>query len=375
MEQIYNRERLAETFCRLVSIDSESFEERRMADHLKICLTELGFEVWEDRAGALCQSNAGNLYGFLKGELPGEPLLFSAHMDTVKPGIGKKAILQKDGRIVSQGDTVLGADDVAGIAAILEAVQSLREQHIPYRDIEVLFPVAEEAYVQGSSVFDYSRVKAKEAYVLDLEAPIGTASLQEPTLISFQIRLTGKTAHAGFAPEKGVNAIAMAAELITRIPQGRLGEDTTVNIGTIHGGTATNIVSGEVTLEGEIRSYCHTTALEKLEEIRQQTEAVARERGGEAAVTDRMHLTAYRVAADEPVVRRYQEACRKLGIKSALTQTFGGSDNNSFLQHGIRGIVLACGMHKVHTTEEYTTIEELTQSTAILMALMQTSDE
>jgi tripeptide aminopeptidase len=326
--------------------------------------------VTSDDAGKKCGSNTGNLYGFLKGELAGEPILFSAHMDTVKPGIGKKAVLRGDGVITSAGDTVLGADDAAGIAEILEAVRSLREQGIAHRDIEVIFPVAEEAYVQGSSVIDYSRIHAKEAYCLDIEAPIGTASLGEPTLISFEITFEGVAAHAGFAPEKGVNAIAMAGKLLGRIKQGRIGDDTTLNIGKINGGTATNIVSNEVRMEGEIRSYVNEKAIDLLEDLRRLTEEIAQEYGGMGELVSSTHLVAYRVDEKEPVVLRYKEACAALGIKPQLTRTFGGSDNNSFLRNGIRGIVMACGMHKVHTTEEYTTIGELGQSTTILMELM-----
>jgi tripeptide aminopeptidase len=251
-------------------------------------------------------------------------------------------------------------------------VRSLEERKLPHRSIEVLFPTAEETYARGSSLFDYSRIQAREAYVLDIEAPIGTASLREPTLIAFSVRLTGKASHAGFAPEKGINAIAMAAELIGRIPQGRIGMDTTVNIGTIQGGKATNIVSEEVFLEGEIRSYRHEAALAQMEEIRQQADKIAVQWGGRAEVADEIRLVAYQVAKDEPVVTHYIEACGRLGIKTALTETFGGSDNNCFLRNGIRGIVLACGMHKVHTTKEYTTVDELGQSTQILMELMQT---
>jgi tripeptide aminopeptidase len=366
----YNESRLAETFIRLTEIDSESFNEKKMADFLKEALVNIGFEVTTDDADKKCGSNTGNLYGFMEGELPGDPILFSAHMDTVVPGVGKRAIMHEDGTVTSAGDTVLGADDAAGIAAILEAARSLREQQIPHRSIEVIFPVAEEAYVQGSSVFDYSRVRSKEAYCLDLEAPIGTASLGEPTLISFEITLEGAASHAGFAPEKGINAIAMAGELISGIKQGRIGYDTTVNIGQISGGTATNIVAAEVKLKGEIRSYVHEKAVDMLENIKRFAEQTASAYGGKASITSRMNLVSYCVYEYEPVARRFAEACDRLGIKAAFTRTFGGSDNNSFLRGGIRGIVTACGMHRVHTTEEYTTIGELGQSTAILIELM-----
>ena len=367
-------ERLVEEFQELVSVDSVSYRERDMADLLKDKLGMLGIDAIEDNAGEHCGGNAGNIYGVWKGTLPGAPILFSAHMDTVEPGIGKKAILQEDGRITSDGTTVLGSDDAAGIAEILEAIRSIQEQNIQHRDIEVLFPVAEEVYGRGSHVFDYSCIQAKEAYVLDLSGAVGTASLQEPTLIPFTVEIQGKASHAGFAPEEGIHAIAIAADAIGQIEQGRIGEDTTVNIGKISGGTATNIVPEHVIMRGEIRSYEHRKAIETVENIGRIIEETAKAHGGSSNMTYDVHLHAYKIEETEPVVKRFEKACLELGIESRLTRTFGGSDNNSFLQHGIRGIVLACGMNQVHTTNEYATVEELERSASIVAKLM-TSEE
>ena len=367
-------ERLVEEFQELVSVDSVSYLERDMADLLKRKLKMLGIDASEDDAGVYCGGNAGNIYGVWKGTLPGAPILFSAHMDTVEPGIGKKAILQEDGRITSDGTTVLGSDDAAGIAEILEAVRSIQEQNIPHRDIELLFPVAEEVYGRGSSVFDYSRIQAKEAYVLDISGAVGMASLQEPTLIPFTAEIRGRASHAGFAPEEGIHAIAIAAEATRQIKQGRISEDTTVNIGKISGGTATNIVPERVVLEGEIRSYQHEKAIDTVEKIGRIIGDTAKAYGGSSNMTYDVHLHAYKIEETEPVVKRFEKACTELGIESRLTRTFGGSDNNSFLQHGIRGIVLACGMNEVHSTNEYTTVEELAKSASIVAKLM-TSEE
>ena len=163
-----NQERLLDEFIRLVGMDAESYEEREVADYLKCRLAELGFSVEEDHAGELLAEKgsalgrnpaqrAGNVYGCLKGNKDGEPVLFSSHMDTVSPGNGKKAILHEDGTITSDGTTVLGADDAAGIAAILEALEQIRENDLSHADIEVLFPVAEEPYAQGSRIWKTAR--------------------------------------------------------------------------------------------------------------------------------------------------------------------------------------------------------------------------
>ena len=186
-----DEKRLIEEFKKLVSIDAISFQEREMADYLKDKLQELGFTVTEDDAGKHYNSNTGNLFAFKKGSIKGKPILFSAHMDTVEPGLNKKAIVLEDGKIISDGSTILGADDVSGIAAILEAVCVLTENQKEHRDIEVFFPIAEEVYLKGSEVFDHSVIQAKDAYVLDLCGPIGTAALQAPSLISFTLEVIG----------------------------------------------------------------------------------------------------------------------------------------------------------------------------------------
>lgn len=368
------KERLVQEFTELVEIDSVSFRERNMADVLKKKLEELGFSVREDDAAERIGSDAGNLYAYLKGTLEGEPLLFSSHMDTVEPGIGKHAVLHADGKITSEGDTVLGADDAAGLAAILEAVRALQENNIPHRDLEVLFTVAEESYGKGSSVFAYDTISSRQAYVLDISGPVGRASLQEPTLISFEILVKGKAAHAGFAPEEGVHAIAAAADAITKVRQGRLDDEITVNIGKIEGGQATNIVPDRVAVKGEIRSYRHERALAQMEEIRRTFEESGKRFGAEVETKDEILLRAYRIGKEEAVVRRFLRVCEALGLEGGLTKTFGGSDNNCFLQHGIRGIVLACGMNQVHSTKEYSSAEELARCASIVAGLMAQED-
>ncbi len=362
-------ERLLKEFCELVAIDSVSFHERKMADTLKNKLFELDVEVNEDNAGERYKGNAGNIFGFLKGTIPGPPILFSAHMDTVEPGVGKKAILQEDGRIVSEG-TVLGADDVSGIVAILEALRVLKENSIPHRDIEVLFPIAEEVYIKGTNVFDFTKVKAKEGYVLDLSGDVGLAALQAPAIITFEIQVRGKASHAGFDPESGINAIAIAAEAITGVLQGRIDDDTTVNIGCISGGTATNIVSEKVCIKGEIRSYCQNKASQHIDRIRDRFQQIALKYNAKVVFNFNIDATAYCVEDTESVVKRFLTVCKELGYESKLTKTFGGSDNNNFLKHGIKGIVLACGMNQVHSTGEYSDVEELVKSTKIVIGLM-----
>lgn len=157
-----NEKRVVDEFQELTAIDAPSFGERQMADRLIVKLKELGFEVEEDNAGEHFGGNAGNLYAYLPGDLPGDPVLLSGHMDTVEPSKGKKGIIGEDGVIRSAGKAVLGADDVAGLVEILEGIRSVKEAGVPHRDIEILFAIAEELYIKGSSVFDFQRFVQKK---------------------------------------------------------------------------------------------------------------------------------------------------------------------------------------------------------------------
>lgn len=367
-----NRDRLISTFCRLVSIDAPTFGEREMADVLKAELEKLGFTVEEDKAGEVYGGTAGNLYGFRKGTLSGEPLLFSTHMDTVEPSKGKRAVLQEDGRIVSGGTTVLGADCMAGTAAILEAVRELMEEETSFRDLEVVFFIGEEKHLKGSAVFDFSRIVAKESYILDLSGPVGTAAFWAPTLIDFQIQVYGKAAHAGFAPEEGIHAVAAAARAVARMELGHVGEDMTVNIGAIRGGgTSTNIVPDACQLIGEVRSLSHEQALKQVHSIEQLFQEEAEKLGARSELSFQIPIYAYSTPKDHPSVRRFQRACGKLGLSGELKSTFGGSDQSNLSRHGIQGLVLASSMEQVHTCQEYTTVLELVRLTELVKCLMQ----
>ncbi len=371
---LVNKERLVNKFVKLVEIDAVSFDERKMADYLKDELHNLGFEVMEDNAGVHYNSNTGNLYAFKKGNMEGLPLLFSSHMDTVEPGKNKKAVVHLDGKITSDGTSVLGADDVSGIVAILEALYIIEENDLKHRDIEILFPIAEEAYLRGSEVFDYSNIKAKEAYILDLCGKIGTAALQAPTVIAFTLEIFGKASHAGFHPEEGINSIEVASKIISHVKQGKIDPDTTVNIGTIEGGTATNIISEYCKIKGEIRSYYHEKVLEQLEGLEEIAEEFTQTSNASFKLEKSIGCMAYQIDEKSSTVQRFVKACEELNYKISLTKTFGGSDNNNFVKHGINGIVLACAMEQVHSCEEYTTIEELVKSANLLLKLMESEE-
>lgn len=363
-------ERLVEEFCHLVSIDAPSFGEREMADYLKKRFEELGFAVEEDDAGSHYGGNCGNLYAYRKGTLPGEPLLFSMHMDTVEPSKGKEAQVLENGRIVSRGDTVLGADDMSGMAASLEALEQIREEGISCRDLEFFISIGEERHLRGSAVFDFSKIRAKEAYTLDMSGAVGTAALRAPSLATFCVKVHGKAAHAGFAPEDGVHAVAIAAKATAALELGHVGESMTVNVGSISGGSVTNIVPDYCEVRGEIRGFCHEEVLAQLDKIRGIFAREAEAAGGSIEFETEICFHAYETDKEHPAIQRFVRACHTAGIQPKFTETFGGSDQHRLAAHGIKGAVLSSAMHRCHSCEEYTDAEEMEQVSKIVKSMM-----
>lgn len=366
-----NRDRLVRTFLELVAIDSESLHERRMADHLKEQYRELGIVLEEDDAGARIGGDAGNLFGLFASDDPeAETVLLSGHMDTVVPGIGKKAIVREDGTITSDGTTVLGADDAAANAIILEALREVREEGKAHHNVEILHTVAEEIYGLGVSAFDASRIRAKRAYCLDCSDRYGAYSAQEPTLITFTVRVQGLSAHAGFDPESGVHSIAAASAAINRLDLGHPDPETTLNIGKICGGRATNIVPEETVVEGEIRSGDHAHALAVYDETIRIFREEAERIGGRIEAERIIRLRAYHVAEDDPALAAYRRALEKQGVPAYAKKNFGGSDMNILIHQGIDGICLFNSMHRCHSTEEYAVIEEMAGMVDVVRSLI-----
>ncbi len=364
-----DEKRIGEFFAGLVAIDSPSLQEREMADALKAKFAEIGVTFTEDHTQEQTGSNAGNLFARIPGSLEGEPILLAAHMDTVEPAKGKKAVFHDDGTVTSDGTTVLGADDLAGVTAIYEAVRYLIETETPHRPIEILISTGEELYCKGANAFDYSPVQAKEAYVLDLSGAIGAAAYAAPTLVSFKAEIQGKAAHAGFHPEDGINSIQAAARAIANLPQGHVAESTTANIGKIGGGSGTNIVSERCVVEGEIRSLNHETAMELLAIYKKTFQQEADAVGAKLVWEETLNIHAYETPLTSAAAEHYKSAVAKEGLTAAFEKTFGGSDNNVFAQHGIEGLVIATSMNQVHSCAEYTKIPEIAQVARILVHL------
>ncbi|MCH5316999.1 MAG: M20/M25/M40 family metallo-hydrolase [Eubacterium sp.] len=364
-----NEKRIIDLFKRLVETDSPSRGERQVCDLVKKELEKLGIEPIEDSAGEKIGGNAGNIYAYIDGDIDLPPILFSAHMDTVEPSSNKKMIIDEDGRIHSDGTTVLGSDDFAGITSIIEALAVIRENKLSHRPIELLFSVCEEQCGGGADVADYDKIKSKEAYVFDLDGSAGTACYAAPTILTFKAEFKGRAAHAGLDPENGIHAIRAASLAISRIECGKI-DGTTVNIGTLKGGVANNIVPEHCVFTGEIRSYDDEKVTERYELIEDIIRRSAEEFGASVETESFRGIIAYETDLEHPVVQRFTNACDAMKIESKLERSFGGSDNNVFALYGIKGLVLSTAMNDCHTTNEWTTVNDLKGAAELALTLM-----
>lgn len=354
-----NRDRLVKTFMDLVQIDSPSGEEEAMAQEMQRRLESFGLKVVRDDYGNLIANDGGE-----------NPLLLSAHLDTVEPGRGIKPSLDGD-RIVSDGTTILGGDCKAGVAAILEALESIMEDGTPHVGLEVAFTREEEIGLVGARNLDFSMITAKEAIVFDGEGPVSQITSASPTYIGFDIEITGRSAHAGVEPEKGISAIRIAAEIITRLPQGRLDDETTFNVGTIEGGSVRNTVAENTIVRGEFRSR----NLESLDNIRFQiSEALdeVRKMFPEAEIGDHLHteFETYTLTEDDAATNRVKAALGKLGLEPVMRPSGGGTDGNVFRLNNISSVVVGMADHGMHTVRESVTIPDLVDAAHLCEEIM-----
>jgi tripeptide aminopeptidase len=363
-------ERLVATFLALARIDSPSRREAELAGHCAALLEDLGFEVRTDASAAATGSNTGNLIATLPPLDPDAPaLVLSAHLDCVQPCEGVEPVVL-GGYISSAGETVLGADDKAGIAAILEGVHRAIDDGVRRGPVRVVLTVCEEIGLAGAKALDPAEVTGDLCIVLDADGPPGGIVVGAPTHYTFTAEFTGVAAHAGAAPEKGVSALVMAAEAITAMRLGRIDERTTANVGTIGGGTATNVVPGSVTMTGECRSLDDDHVETVRAEMEGAMQASASAHGGRVETSWTREYGAFEVASDTPAIEAVSAACADLGIEPRLFATGGGSDASIFASTGTPTLVLSCGMQDIHSIDERIAIDDLETLAALVRAVI-----
>lgn len=365
-----NRARLVDEFLELVKIDSLSRKERKMCDTLKNKLQAMGYSVIEDDAGEKIGGECGNVICTVKGSKDVPAILVTAHMDTVVPGIGKKPIVEGD-IIKSDGTTILGGDDVSGIVIILETLKVLKEQNIPHGDIQIAFTVGEEAGLLGAKNMDYSKIHAKYGFILDSDGKVGCAAVKAPSQNKIHVIVNGKAAHAGMEPEKGISAFSIMADAIAMMKLGRIDEETTANIGMIHGGVATNIVCDRVEIEGEARSRTQSKLDAQTAHMKECFEKAAAKWGGKVDFRADIEYPAFTIENDAQIIKILETAAQKSGFKFEAVATGGGSDTNIINSKGIQAVDISVGMEKVHSVEEQISITDMLNAVTFLIAIIE----
>ena len=370
-----NAARLKEEFIELAAISSPSRREGTIARRLEAILKGMGASVEVDGAGERIEGDTGNLLARFPGNTPGAaPFLLSGHMDTVGPAEKIHPVVEGD-VIRTDGTSVLGGDDKAGVVAILEAIRVLRERAIPHGDVEVVLTISEEYGLLGAKHFDTGRLRARRGLVLDVD---GVCELitRAPAANRMTFTVHGLPAHAGICPEQGMSAIQIAAEAIAAMKLGRLDAETTANLGLIQGGLATNIVPALATVRGETRSL----SLEKLEaqtlHMRSCFDEAARRhsvRVGDRSYQARVEAQVDRqysrldVRDDASIVRLVQAAAAATGRSCPTRGTGGGSDANVFAERGLEVANLACGMREIHTVNEWVDVRDLVLTAGLVV--------
>jgi len=360
-------ERLLATFIDLVKIDSPSRGEARCAAYCAAALADAGCAVRFDDSARVTGSDTGNLIAELPGNVTAT-LVLSAHMDCVDPCCGVVPEV-REGVIFSAGETVLGSDDKAGLAVIIETVRRLVDSGEPRPTVRCVFTVQEEIGLTGAKSLEPGAAVGDLCLVLDAAGRPGGIVVGAPTHYTFVAEFSGRAAHAGVAPEQGISAIEMAARAVSSLELGRLDSETTANIGTFHGGTATNVVAATVTVTGECRSLDRErveAVRAAMHEIMKQT---AYEAGGDVDVVWNLEYEGFSIGRDTPAVRLVTDACGDVGLEPVLFTTGGGSDANVIAATGVPTIALACGMEGVHSTSEQIEVADLEALAALTVAV------
>lgn len=355
-----NRERLLTTLIDLIRIDSPSGEEDDIDRDVSSRLQALGFKVHHD--------SFNNVIAKLPGD--GDPVLLSAHLDTVEPGRGIKPRIDEDS-LRSDGSTILGGDCKAGVSIVLEALTAVVESGANHLPVEVVFTRHEEGGLVGAHHLDFGLITAKRGVVFDGEGPVSRVSVAAPSQNVVTGKVKGRASHAGVEPEKGISAIIIAAEILTELPLGRIDEETTANVGRVEGGLKRNIIPEHAFLDGEIRSRDNA----KLDYYSQEfhrvfNEAANRHPEADVSLDIRNTYQAYQIESAHPTVMMISRALRDAGMEPSLEATGGGSDANIFVQNGIVAPPVGIGVRSFHTTKETAIISEVLQGAEVCQRLI-----
>ncbi|WP_342561943.1 M20/M25/M40 family metallo-hydrolase [Paenibacillus sp. FSL R7-0345] len=369
------RDRLIQEFMELVQVDSETGNERQIADVLKEKFSALGLTAIEDDSMERTGHGAGNLFVTWAAEsgAAAPKLLFTCHMDTVVPGKNIKPSLGEDGWITSDGTTILGSDDKAGLAALFEAIRVIQEQNLPHGQIQFVITAGEESGLLGARAMDASHLDADMGFALDSNGEVGSIAVAAPTQARITMQIKGKSAHAGVNPEDGISAIQVASKAISAMKLGRIDSETTANIGKFAGGGPTNVVCDHVQLDAEARSIVQEKVELQIASMREALETTVREYGAECEFRSEIIYPAFSFNENDTVVKLADRAITSLGLTTRLFPSGGGSDANVFNGLKVPTVNLAIGYEHIHTTKERIKADDLVKAAELVVAIVKES--
>jgi len=359
-----NKKRLINTFKTLVQIDSISLKEGQMMAYLIKELKKLGYKPY------FTAKPEGGEVGNLMVDVPGQGpvVMLNAHVDTVGHSRKIKPV-EKNGYIVSGSNTILGSDNKAGVAAILEILKTIKEKRLAHPAMQIVFTVAEEIGLVGARVIPKNKLKAKFGIALD-GGDINEIVNQAPSQINLKAVIIGKAAHAGIHPEDGINAIQTASEAIAKMKLGRIDKETTANIGIIKGGRARNIIPDKVSLEGEARSHNPKKLARQIKHMARSIEKKCKAKNAKCKIKTQKIYTSFEVKENHSLIQAAKGALKSTGIKPMIKSTGGGSDANIFNAIGIPTIIMGVGADHVHTAKERLPINDFVKGTEIVLELL-----
>jgi len=354
---------LLNTFIKLVKINSISLDEKRIVSYLAKELRKLGLKprlIGKPQGG-----NAKNIIVNIPGTLKGPRILFCAHVDTVfHKGSVKPRI--SGNYVVSDKKTILGADNKAGVAVILELLKTIKKQKLKHLPLQIVLTVAEEIGLNGSKAIPKKLIKADFGLVLD-GGDVNEVINQAPGQINITVTVIGKAAHAGTHPEKGVNAIQVASKAIAKMRLGRIDKETTANIGIIKGGRATNIITEKVEIKGEARSHDPEKLKKQVGHMKQILLSTCKKDRARARIELITKYRHFEVKKSNKYFRDFIRTARALKIKPIVKPTGGGSDANIFNKYGVKSLIIGVGANRIHTSRERLKISEMVKSADLIL--------
>ena len=367
----FNKEELINIFKELLNIYSPTRNEKNVANYIIKFLEELGAEIYLDNSYDKYGGNAPTIFAKLKGNIKGDGVTFSAHMDVVEPNEGL-VIIEEDNIIKTDKTTTLGGDDKAGIAAILYSVKYIVENNIDHKDIYMVFTPGEEKGMLGARNINWQEVykninPAKNTIVVDNAGKAKYVAYKAPTCTNYRLSVVGKTAHAGLAPEEGINAIKILSEIIYNLKSGRIDELTTANISQINSDFPTNVVPDMATAYGEVRAHSNEKVESILQEYKEIGESIANKYSGKFTMEIEKQYPLLDSKDNLKFAKEFLEIYKEIGIDASLQVIGGGSDANFFADEGFNSIIIGVGMEKVHTTDEYLEVNELVNTTKAII--------